>query len=384
MAIELSSYPSIDCIDGQQWNALLVDNHPLLRHEVLLAMEAHQCIGEHTGWIPRYLCAIEDEVLLGAVPLFEKHNSWGEFVFDHAWADAYRRYGLNYYPKLVAGIPFSPVFGQKFLGVDERQQEVRGLLLQACMAVVQKLDASSIHYLFPTHDEQAFLEDKGLLARHDCHYHWSNKDYLSFDQFLACLSAKKRKNIRQERRKVAEAGVTVRRLNGLTASSEDWQDFCHFYALTYERKWGQPIFNQAFFESTASSLGERLLLVLGDLDGECVAAALMYRGDNVLYGRHWGCSERVDGLHFELCYYQGIEHCIEQGLAVFEPGAQGEHKVARGFNPVLTHSAHWIADPRFREPIEQFCLDEKVAVLEHIKRVEHHTAYKASTELFEE
>ena len=247
MSIELSSYSSIDRIDGSQWNALLTDSHPLLRHEVLLAMEVHQCIGEHTGWIPRYICAMEEGVLLGAVPLFEKHNSWGEFVFDHAWADAYQRHGLNYFPKLVAGIPFSPVFGQKFLVVAERKEEVREMLLQACMAVARQLKASSIHFLFPTTEEHTFLEANGLLVRHDCQYHWHNHNYTDFDDFLGCLSAKKRKNIRQERRKVNESGVTIRRLNGLTASAGDWQDFCHFYELTYERKWGATDLQPRFF-----------------------------------------------------------------------------------------------------------------------------------------
>ncbi|MFT5259570.1 MAG: putative N-acyltransferase [Saprospiraceae bacterium] len=376
MPIELSSYTSIDKIDAAQWNALVDDNHPLLQHAVLLAMETYKSIGPETGWIPRYIAAEEGGKLIGAVPLYEKHNSWGEFVFDHAWADAYQRHGLSYYPKLVAGIPFSPVFGQKLLAVPDRLDEVRQLLMQGCIAVTKQLEASSVHFLFPTTDEQALLVEQGLMARHDCQYHWHNQSYNYFEDFLACLTAKKRKNIRQERSAVVKAGVTVRRLNGVTATSEDWQDFCHFYALTYERKWGQPIFSQAFFESVAQILGERLVLVMGYLEDNAIAAALMYQGDKVLYGRHWGCDRRIDGLHFELCYYQGIEHCIEHGLALFEPGAQGEHKVARGFNPVLTHSAHWVGDERFVPSIRQFCEHEKESVLGHIERVEQHLAYK--------
>ncbi len=376
MEIKLSSFTSISKIDAEQWNALLDDAHPLLQHEVLLAMETHDCIGAHTGWVPRYVVAKEEGVLLGAVPLFEKHNSWGEFVFDHAWADAYQRYGLNYYPKLVAGIPFSPVFGQKLLALPDRKMEIQALLVQGCLAVAKQLEASSVHYLFPTAQEHNLLTQQGLLSRHDCQYHWHNQGYKTFDDFLTCLSAKKRKNIRQERQGVEDAGVAVRRLNGVTATSKEWQEFCHFYALTYERKWGQTVFSQSFFESVAKTLGERLVLVMGDLNGDCIAAALLYQGDKVLYGRHWGCDRRIDGLHFELCYYQGIEYCIEHELQLFEPGAQGEHKVARGFNPVLTHSAHWLADDRFVPAIKQFCEHEKQAVLSHINRVEQHLAYR--------
>ncbi len=377
VSIELSARGSLTDVDAVQWNALLDDAHPLLQHEVLLAMETTGAVGPEVGWLPRYITATEGDQLLGAVPLYEKHNSWGEFVFDHAWADAYQRNGLHYYPKLVAGIPFSPVFGQRLLALPERKDEIQPLLVQACFAVAKQLKASSVHFLFPTMQEQATLTEQGMLARHDCQYHWHNQGYIDFDNFLAQLSAKKRKNIRQERRAVQTSGVQVRRLNGLTATQQDWQDFCHFYTLTYERKWGQPVFSQAFFEEVAQVLGERLILVMGDVDGTSVAAALMYQGDKVLYGRHWGCSQRIDGLHFELCYYQGIEHCIEHGLSLFEPGAQGEHKIARGFNPVLTHSAHWVDDGRFRPSIEQFCKDEKQAVLEHIKRVEQHLAYKS-------
>ncbi len=368
---------SITEIKAAQWDALVLENHPLLNHAFLAAMEQHQCLSEASGWVPRYLSIEENGTLVAAMPLYEKTNSWGEFVFDHAWADAYARYGLDYYPKLVSAIPFSPVFGQKFLVQAGREDELFDVLLKAAFQVSEQLKCSSLHVLFPLKQEQIFLEGSGLLARHDCQYHWQNQAYVSFDDFLMALSAKKRKNIRQERRRVKDAGITFRRLDGNTAGSEDWKTFTHFYGLTYERKWGAPIFNQIFFESVAAELKERMILIMADKDGECIAGALMYCSDRVLYGRHWGCSEYHDALHFEACYYQGIEYCIEHNLEIFEPGAQGPHKMARGFEPVLTHSAHWLADERFVPSVKQFVQDEKAALIEHIAESKKHSAYKS-------
>lgn len=367
---------SLADIDSDQWDALLKDQHPLLSHAFLYAMEQYGCLTVESGWIPRYLVVEEQGELLAAMPLYEKTNSWGEFVFDHAWADAYARHGLDYYPKLVSAIPFSPVFGQKLLLKPGCEQQLYPVLLDALYQVAEQVGASSAHILFPPEAEQRYFEQQGWLSRHDCQYHWENDGYTSFDDFLSKLSHKKRKNIRQERRKVEEAGVIFRQLDGTTANSEDWHRFTRFYDSTYERKWGAPIFNQPFFESVAKKLGNRMVLILADRGEECVAGALMYRSDSVLYGRHWGCSEYHPALHFETCYYQGIEYCIREGIQVFEPGAQGEHKIARGFHPVRTHSAHWIKDSRFRPAIKQFCKQESKAVEQHIETLELHTPYK--------
>ncbi len=376
---------NIECIStlaeipSQQWDALVKDNHPLLSHAFLYAMEQHGCLSYESGWIPRYLVVRDQGRLLAAMPLYEKHNSWGEFVFDHAWADAYARYGINYYPKLVSAIPFSPVFGQKLLLQAGREEELSALLLQALKQTCEQLEASSLHILFPLLEEQALFEQQGWLARHDCQYHWKNQNYHSFDDFLMTLTHKKRKNIRQERRKVHDSGISFRQLDGLTATTQDWQDFTHFYNLTYERKWGSPIFSQNFFEDVAGKLGSSMVLVLADRGEQCIAGALMYRSDTVLYGRHWGCTEYHPALHFEACYYQGIEYCIAQGIRLFEPGAQGEHKLARGFEPVRTHSAHWIQDQRFRPAIQQFCQQESDAVTQHIAAMLIHSPYKKSS-----
>lgn len=374
--MNIQSISSLTGVDANQWDALRTHNHPLLSHAFLIGMEQYGCLGQHSGWVPRYIIVEQAGELIAAMPLFEKTNSWGEFVFDHAWADAYARYGIAYYPKLVSAIPFSPVFGQKLLVKAGREKELYPVLLAAALDTAKSLKCSSLHVLFPLPDEQEFLTSSGLISRHDCQYHWRNQAYTSFDGFLAALSHSKRKNIRKERRRVQQAGIRFRRLDGNSATSQDWQHFTEFYNLTYERKWGAPIFNQAFFEATASALGEQMILVLADRQEACIAGALMYRSDDILYGRHWGCSEFHDALHFETCYYQGIDYCIEHGIRIFEPGAQGQHKIARGFEPVLTHSAHWLADERFRPAIQKFTQDEKEMIMLHIKDGQQHSAYK--------
>ncbi len=363
-------------VNARQWDALLVENHPLLSHAFLVALEKHGCLTERSGWIPHYLLVEEHGELLAAMPLYEKTNSWGEFVFDHAWADAYARYGEPYYPKLVASIPFTPVFAQKLLLSPGRQDEMYPVLLNGAMQLAKQLGSSSLHILFPLDSEQRFFQQQGLIARHDCQYHWHNSGYASFDEFLQTLHRKKRKNISRERRKVVEAGIRFRCLDGTTASTQDWEDFTGFYNLTYERKWGAPIFNQAFFQEVAKNLGERMILILADKGTKCIAGALMYRSDRVLYGRHWGCCEYYDALHFEACYYQGIEYCIQHGIELFEPGAQGPHKLARGFEPTRTQSSHWLADQRFVAAVKQFCADETRAVEHHITDAKAHSAYK--------
>lgn len=368
---------SLETVPAAAWDALVAGNHPLLSHTFLCALEKYGVVSEATGWVAQHLLAYDGDELVGAMPLYQKFNSWGEFVFDHAWADAFHRYGLNYYPKLVNATPFSPVFGQRLLAKKGIEQEVRTALLEAVLREASEQKTSGYHCLFPQADEHQFLLEQGLLPRHDCQYHWHNRGYQHFDEFLAELSTKKRKNIRQERRKLREAGVTFRVLSGGAASEDDWAHFHAFYERIYDRKWGQPVFSLAFFQHIGQALGEQVVLVLADDETKrCIAGALMYRSDTTLYGRHWGCAEFVDGLHFETCYYQGIEYCIAHGLELFEPGAQGEHKLARGFEPVMTASAHWLADERFRPAVEQFSSDEKAAVQAHIEAAQQHSAYR--------
>lgn len=374
MQIEIHS--RIDEIDRTAWNRLVQDNNPLLRYEFLHAMEVHNCVGEHFGWLPRHIAVYQDGVLRAAMPLYEKYNSYGEFVFDNAWADAYHRAGLAYFPKLVSAVPYTPCSGQRLLVEEGGAATWYPVLLETVLQLAERIGASSFHCLFPNGDDFGYLSREGLLTRHDVQFHWHNRGYPDFDRFLQSLVAKKRKNIRQERRKVVDAGVTLRRLDGHSASEQDWQQFTGFYNRTFSEKWGMATFNHGFFSQVARELPDRVLLVLADLEGRCIAGSLMYQSDSTLFGRHWGSAQWVDGLHFEACYYQGIEHCIERGLACFEPGAQGEHKLPRGFVPTVTRSSHWVRDDGFRGAIARYTEHEQAAIADYLEQLQASIPYR--------
>jgi hypothetical protein len=367
-------------IEPVQWNGLVEGNNPFLRHEFLQAMEQHECVGERFGWLPRHIGVYEQERLVAAMPLYEKYNSYGEFVFDHAWADAYQRNALSYYPKLVSAVPYTPARGQRLLAARGDRERLYPILLQSALELCERLGASGFHCLFPMPEEQRFLR-RQLFSRYDCQFHWRNHDYRDFDDFLARLNAKKRKNIRQERRRVAASGVTLRELNGHDASEQDWLDFSRFYNQTFQQKWGMATFNHRFFRQVAQLMPGQVVLQLADLDGVCIAGALMYRSDTRLYGRHWGCTRQIDGLHFELCYYRGIEYCIREGLRWFEPGAQGEYKLARGFTPRRTRSSHWLLDRRFHAAIGEFCNHERSAIADYQMQLNDSSPYRRGGEL---
>ena len=364
-------------IQCDAWNSLVKDNNPFLQHEFLHALEEHGCVGERFGWLPRYIAVYENDTLIAVMPTYEKYNSYGEFVFDNAWADAWQRSGLQYYPKLVTAVPYTPTTGQRLLVKHRDVSQINSILLDTLKALAEKRNASGVHILFPNADEQGWLEQQDeVFARHDCQFHWTNQGYHSFDDFLLALTAKKRKNIRQERRRVINAGVTFRVLDGHTATDKDWQQFDHFYQKTFDEKWGTATLNEAFFKAVAKALPEHIVLVMADQNDECIAGALMYRSDTVLYGRYWGCTEHIDALHFEACYYQGIEYCIQHGLQRFEPGAQGEHKIARGFVPTLTRSSHWLAENPFQASIENFVKHEQEAVAQYMDDCMQHVPYR--------
>ncbi len=372
----ITSHQSIDDIPASQWNALLEDGYPFLQHEVLSAMEKHDCVGEHTGWLPRHLTITDQGRLIGAIPIYEKHNSWGEFVFDHAWADAYYRAGIEYYPKLVNAIPFTPASGRRIL-VDRQQQEtITPKIIDAAKTLLDEGGYSGLHCLFPSPEAYTTLNQQGAVSRNDCQFHWHHRGYENFDDFLGTLKPKKRKNIRQERRKVADAGLNIRRLNGHTANEQDWADFTRLYALIYNRKYGMPAFNHHYFMEVALAIPGQIHLVLVDDGSRALAGALMYSDHNTLYGRHWGCDSYVDCLHFEVCYYQGIEMCIENGWQRFDPGAQGEHKIARGFEATLMQSLHWMTDSPFNDAIAQFVSQEQKGVQRYINAVIQHSPYR--------
>lgn len=352
----------LDEIDPLTWNQLVCGNDPFLKHEFLVALERHDCVGGKSGWLPQHVAIYSDSgALLGAAPLYLKYNSYGEFVFDWSWAEAYQRHGLAYYPKLVSAIPFTPMTGERLLiAADADQNAVRNAIISATLEVAREHNTSSVHWLFPTTDEKELLQQQGFAIRLGCQYHWHNRSYESFDHYLEQFSSRKRKNIIKERRQVQDAGITFRILHGHEITADEWQLFYHYYCAIYDRKWGVPSFTLGFFEEIGQTMAGQVVLVLAYQHGDCIAAALNLRSDDTLYGRHWGCREQIPALHFETCYYQGLEYCIEQGLQRFEPGAQGEHKIARGFLPTATWSAHWIAHPEFRRAIEQFCRAEEI------------------------
>ncbi|KAA6187740.1 N-acetyltransferase [Thiohalocapsa marina] len=374
----LTTHSAIDQIAVADWNALVGDDLPFMRHEFLAALERHDCVGERFGWIPRHL-ALRDEQdrLLAAAPCYLKFNSYGEFVFDWAWADAWHRAGRRYYPKLVIASPYTPATGRRILTADAtRRQEFAEALIRGSVQLAEQLQVSGLHWLFTDEDETAWMQQAGFMPRLGCQFHWHNQGYADFDDLLAAFSADKRKKIKRERRRVAEAGVHLRRIRGDRVTEAEWAVFHQLYEATFDKRGGIPTLSLGFFQELATTMGKQLLLVLAEHRGRIVAAAFCLMGSRSLYGRHWGCWRDFHSLHFEACYYQGLEACIEQGLQRFEPGAQGEHKIARGFLPTPTWSTHWIADADLRTPVGKFLEHETEAMEEHIAELHLRSPYR--------
>jgi hypothetical protein len=360
------------------WNALVPDQNPFLSHEFLSALERHQCVGEPTGWLPWHIvCRDEQGHLLGAAPLYLKFNSYGEFVFDWSWAETYRRNGLPYYPKLVGAIPYTPATGPRLLLAPDQPapEETARAIVDRVLEETRRHRWSSIHWLFPLRAELDRLQSREFLLRLGCQFHWENRGYRDFQDFLDTFTAKRRKNINRERRRVREAGLELRVLSGRELTERQWHVVHQFYRSTFQRLGGIPTLTLPFFQDIAKMLGDRLVLVLALARGREVAGAISFRDASTLYGRHWGCQVDYDSLHFEACYYQGLEYCIDRGLQRFEPGAQGEHKIYRGFLPTLTHSAHWIAHPGFRQAIADFLARETPAVREYARELLQHSPF---------
>ena len=369
---------SIDEVSGQQWNRLVRENYPFLNHGFLSAVERFGCVGEQVGWIPRHLVCRHCGALVAAMPVYEKYNSWGEFVFDHAWADAFHRYGVEYYPKLINAAPFTPACGQRILINGQHREKWAQTLVGAAKTLAREHGYSGVHCLFPEPGDYHLLNRLQAVSRHDCQFHWYNRGYKRFADFLQTLKSRKRKIILRERRKVVDAGVQIEWLDGHYATEADWREFTRLYQKIYDRKYGIPAFNTAFFMAVSEAMPDQVHLVLAKVDGQSVAAALMYSDDTTLYGRHWGCDRYVDCLHFEVCYYQGIEYCIRRGLQRFDPGAQGEHKIARGFEPTRTCSLHWMSDSPFNPAIRQFVQREQATVRQYMEMVAGRSPYNAT------
>ncbi|HXF79206.1 MAG TPA: GNAT family N-acetyltransferase [Usitatibacter sp.] len=372
MAQTLRILESLAGVDPMQWNALAGGN-PTLSHEFLHALHATGCAAPRTGWKPQYVSLWDGARLAGAVPLYLKSHSFGEYVFDWGWADAYERHGLSYYPKLLAAVPFTPATGPRLLAADAATRE---RLARALLESARESGASSLHVLFPDARDAEALRSLGLLERSGVQFHWRNAGYDSFDGFLAALSHDKRKKIRQERRKVADAGVVLVRKTGREATKADWDFFTACYRRTYREHRSTPYLTREFFAAIAQDMPEQVLLVTALLEGRPIAAALNLFGGGVLYGRYWGSVEYVPGLHFEACYYQAVEFCIERGIALFEGGAQGAHKHARGFLPEATRSFHWLAHPAFNRAVDEFLTEEGERIAAYVDELNERTPFR--------
>jgi len=379
-------YTSIADIPPTLWDDLFDSENPFVQHRFLLALEQSGCVSAESGWQAQHLLLVDDDdQALAVMPLYAKNHSYGEFVFDWGWADAYARHGLDYYPKLITAIPFSPVAGPR-IGIlpSAVVDDVFAALLKAVHQLARSFHYSSWHLLFPgLRLQQALLgmKDEGaFLHREAVQFHWINRDYHHFDDFLAGLRSSRRKNVKRERRLVMEQGVSIQRKVGAQISDEEWSGFYHCYMSTYRKRSGHDGYlNSDFFNRLRENMTESLMLVVARCDDQIVASSLFMFDSNRLYGRYWGALRDISCLHFEACFYQGIEFCIERGLMEFDPGTQGEHKLMRGFAPVKSASYHWIEDSRFRQAIADFLSKEKRGTDVYRKQAETYLPYKKDT-----
>jgi predicted N-acyltransferase len=373
-------------IPAADWDAL-ADGDPFLSHAYLYALQASGCATAEFGWQAQFITLWQDGRLLGAMPLYLKMNSYGEHVFDFAWAEAYQRHGLRYYPKLVCTVPFTPVTGARLLAATP---EMRKLLLEYALELAKdstlsptlshqgrgSKGVSSLHCLFLNEADSQLAQAEGMMLRQDVQFHWRNENYRNFDDYLAALSRDKRKRIKQERRKVQEAGIQLQCVTGEHATVEQWAFFASCYTHTRQSRHSPPALNEDFFQRIGATIPQHTLLVIATREGLPIASALNIITDEVLYGRSWGAFEFHSGLHFEACYYQAIEFCIARGIKTFEGGAGGEHKLARGFLPVTTRSAHWLAHPQFAQAVEDYLQRETEAISEYVGELNERSPFK--------
>ena len=370
-------------IAAEEWDACAspdggVPHDPFTTHRFLSALERSGSVGRGTGWQPRHLVARQGGEVIAAMPLYAKSHSQGEYIFDHSWAHAFERAGGRYYPKLLSAAPFTPATGRRFLTRPEHESVGRAALVEAATRLATQNDVSSFHVNFCTADERAWGESIGLMARTTQQFHWVNRGYADFDGFLADLSSRKRKTIRKERAQAQSFGGEIFTLTGEAIEPEHWDAFWRFYQDTGARKWGTPYLTRAFFEEAQETLRDDILLLMAWRDGRWVAGALNFIGREALFGRYWGCVEDHPCLHFELCYYQAIETAIDRGMARVEAGAQGSHKLARGYLPAPTHSLHWIADAGFARAVGDYLEEEKRHIGEEIEVLTSYGPFRKS------
>ena len=381
--LRVSVTHSLGDVPVADWDALGDTSYPFTRHCFLHGLELHDCL-EPFGWHPVYFLIHRARQLVAAIPCYIKTNSYGELVFDHAWVNAYQRSGLDYYPKLVSAIPYTPATGDRFLlnykllPDEEDQQWLRETLCRAIQGFCVDQDLSSWHILFEREPVLEALVDRDIMLRSDVQFHWQNHNYSDFADFLGHLSSRKRKNINKERRSVATRELEITMQSGETISADEWQRIHDLYASIYQRKYGTATLTPAFFKHLGENMPQQTLATIAREHGEMVAASLFFRSDTHLYGRVWGCDQYFRHLHFECCYYQGIDYCIAENLQCFDPGAQGEHKLSRGFLPTRTWSGHWIANAQFREAIGQFLGQEQRYIQSYQEELLDHSPYKAA------
>lgn len=383
--VEISTIPSLSMIGAAAWDACACPEDrrpidPFTTHRFLSALERSGSVGTGTGWDPQYLLARQGGTLIGVAPLYAKGHSQGEYIFDHNWAHAYERAGGRYYPKLQMAVPHTPATGRRLLAKPGHERTAQAALVQGAVEVAAQNRLSSLHITFCTEDELDAGAQMGLMPRVSQQFHWRSDGYGSFDDFLASLSSRKRKNIRKERATAQGFGGRIVTLTGDEIQPEHWDAFWLFYQDTGARKWGTPYLTRAFFDEAQATLRDDMVLFLAERDGRYIAGALNFIGRDTLYGRYWGCLEDHACLHFELCYYQAIEWAIEHGLTRVEAGAQGAHKLARGYMPVAIHSLHWVADPGFRDAIQQFLHAEKAAIDDDIEVMTDYGPFKKTNQ----
>ena len=374
---------SIDEIDESTWNDCAKASppyNPFLNHKFLIALEKSNSVSPETGWQPFHLKVEKNSELIGVVPMYLKSHSQGEYVFDYGWADAWQRAGGRYYPKLQSSIPFTPATGPRLLALNPNEKNIN-ILLDACIGVAQKTQVSSMHMTFMPKNQWDYANQSGFLSRIDQQFHWHNAGYQGFDQFLSDLASKKRKNLKRERRDALANGITIEWATGDSLNEQHWDAFYHFYVDTGARKWGTPYLTREFFSLIGQTMPEDILLILAKREDKYIAGALNFIGGDTLFGRNWGCIEDHRFLHFEVCYYQAIDFAIKHNLKKVEAGAQGSHKVARGYLPQATYSAHWISDPNFKDAVRRFLDEERQHVADDIAYIEHRSPFSSNTDL---
>ena len=379
MTLKVTLADSVTAVDAESWDAL-VGGMPLLNHAFLSALETSNSVGKGTGWQSCPMLVFDGEGLVGALPLYVKSHSYGEYVFDWAWAEAYEKNGLSYYPKLISAIPFSPVTSQRLLVASvPNASEIQSLLVETLEEITRTNQFSGAHVLFPNEDSAAVLSQAGWMQRHGVQFQWHNEGFQNFEEFLSQLTQEKRKKIRQERKKVVNSGAVCHRVKGPDISEAQWEFFYQCYCNTYREHRSTPYLSREFFERIAQTMPQHILLVMAYKDEVPIASALNFYDQNTLYGRYWGCLEYVPNLHFELCYYQAQEFCIAENIRYFEGGAQGEHKLARGFKPKATCSFHKIAHPQFAKAIEDFVMREAQGIAKYTNELEDRAPFKLSS-----